>query len=398
MKTREMSYVYWEKTGNCGLRTNIRIVPLAYNNKIWAFEEWNAPNALASSSDGTTWTTVNGSLPFSIIAWGGYSSTANGMFMCGGFPSSGGVTNHVWSSMDGVTWNPLADAPWATRYGHCFTLMDHGAPWQWMIVLGGAGSGTYYNDQWHTLDGTTWYNPTSAPAYSARWLATATATISIGPTMALWLMGGENSGVTYNDVWKCIPWPWPTYPYSWNWERVTEHAPWDFASQSISSILLGDKLWVFGRGKISGVCEAWYSYDGEDWTEANKPPIPTTMFSRVVSFADQMWIIDHNGDVWAGTVDLLGSSSTSTSRSSLSSISSLSSLTSTSVSSLSSSSMSTYVKTTSSSQSSSTQQQTTSSSSIEIRQPKLCSIDLNNYSANVKDIDLSSTIFNCKGT
>ena len=393
------AHIYWVKKGNCGLSTGKIVTPVVYNSKIWAFEEWSpGPNSLASSSDGTTWTTVNSSLPFSTVLWGGYESLegvwANGLFVTGGF---GGMAQ-VWSSTDGVTWNHLADAPWTGRAGHCVTKYAYdswGSHYEYMFILGGAAGGSVYlNDQWHTVDGTTWYNPTSTTSYSGRWHATATCFVpTTGPYAGqpiLWLMGGRNSSATFNDVWNCIPWPWPSYPYSWDWVRVTEHAPWNFSSQTISSLALVDKLWIFGVGVTSGNWESWYTYDGVNWQEANTSPLPGGFrISKTVSFDSKIWAIDGNRDVWAGEVDLLSSSSSVSSPSTLTSVSSLSSLTSTSVSSSSLSSTSTEIKTTTSSQSSSTYLQTTSSSSIMERKPKLCSIDLSNYSANIKDMDLS---------
>src|SRR6185503_20026910 len=97
-----------------------------------------------------------------------------------------GRLNDVWSSPDGIGWNPVASgAPWGKREGHMTAVLNNT-----FFVLGGvtndnSSSDYYLNDVWSSQGGTNWFQVTTAARWNRRWYSA-----SVVFNGRIWVLGG----------------------------------------------------------------------------------------------------------------------------------------------------------------------------------------------------------------
>ena len=73
----------------------------------------------------------------------------------------------------------------------------------------------------------------------------------------MWVMGGFNGTIRYNDVWYSTN--------GINWSQATANAGWS-ARCYHTSVVFNNKMWVLGGD--GGGNDVWYSTDGNSWTQA----------------------------------------------------------------------------------------------------------------------------------
>jgi len=257
------------------------------------------------------------------------------MWLFGGYTPA--VVNDVWSSADGLNWEPEAAIPcesgvnipatfvyddkmwvvsqvgklFASTDGNSWSLVNDRPPCQGryaagalvfkdrMWLLGGAGSGQFFNDLWSSTDGVDWTLETEEAPWSRRQLFSMVA-VHEGK---MWIMGG---GITnyhpfkaYRDVWSS--------PDGRNWTKVTDCAPWPARIWS-SSVTYKNRLWVLTGFRAeptwNNFNDVWYSADGAHWNQLVTEAIwePRHEVSLYV-FKDRLWAVGGNAwplmnDVW----------------------------------------------------------------------------------------------------
>ena len=170
--------VSWtEETSNAEFSPRSGHEVAVYRNQLWLIggSDEGYKNDIWSSSDGVTWTERNPSAPFSkrllhqVVVhrdklWliGGVEQHRLGAFNSG---STGGRTNDVWSSVDGIPWVEVTSAAdFPERYFHqSVSFQDK------LWVIGGFDDfTTANNDIWSSIDGVTWTENTSSAEFSER--------------------------------------------------------------------------------------------------------------------------------------------------------------------------------------------------------------------------------------
>ena len=148
-------------------------------------------NDVWKSTDGINWNEKTASAAFSgRSGQGSVVFNAGGglkMWVIGGTNNTSGYLNDVWNSSDGITWNFVGTAPFATRqqFG---CLVYNGYMW----VIGGIGGGGQKGDVWYSADGSTWNQATASAAFGAR-SDFSTAVFNDGGGLKMWVIGGFNS-------------------------------------------------------------------------------------------------------------------------------------------------------------------------------------------------------------
>jgi len=281
---------------------------------------------LMNTNEGSNWTTVNSSAAFGKRAGAAGAVFNSAMWMLGGTSDASYATSDVYSSTDGNTWSAASGTPFSARTlqgagvltGTQFTNGSR------MFVFGGSDGTIPLNDVWASDDGANWTQVTSAAPWGARW--------SFGYTVfnnELWVMGGSGASTTYNDVWHSadgVNWTQATASASWAVRRdfevlskdgkmfliggnnaptgnlgdvwsSTDGATWTqlvtggvFGTRhSHQTTVFDDKLWIYG-GQENTAFDAWYSYDGKNWTRTNNSP--GYMYdATMLTYNNAMWIL-----------------------------------------------------------------------------------------------------------
>jgi hypothetical protein len=198
--------------------------------------------------------------------------------------------NDVWSSKDGVIWQPQTlNAPWQGRAG-LSTVVHNGA----IYILGGSqgddsatgGTGRIlFDDVWKSRDGREWEQVVSnGPKWTPR---AGAAVVSKGGY--IYVLGGERGfscgfdvasacqpatdTLYFNDVWRSRN--------GEQWELVTSSAGWSPRPGHQCVVLLDQIVCFGGYGEVPGVpplaanpIDVWTSRDGLKWTELMPPASP----------------------------------------------------------------------------------------------------------------------------
>lgn len=279
---------------------------VAFQNKMWmigglGFESKDSEPTdggtyqtdLWYSSDGIKWTQAIDTAEWKIRALHSSLVFDNKMWILGGMGlvkksigtppndrivQTGGHTNEVWYSSDGIEWKlATANAAWSARVSHTSVVYDNK-----MWIIGGTNEKGRVNDVWSSTDGVEWTQATA----SAPWLPRRTHT-SVVYDDKIWVIGGSTGRDEINDVW-----------YSRDgivWTQATASAPWSNKYWH-TSIVMDNKMWIMGGLGGEGPrdyykTDIWFSTDGTDWVEA-ADAAPWTLkfgYSSVV-FQNKMWV------------------------------------------------------------------------------------------------------------
>lgn len=270
-----------------------RLARLHHNSFIFNGRLWIGGGRIRATQLHDFWSTTDGvhwELAPNTIAWSPREEAAgivyrDAMWLIGGVASESPLTNvgtatglkEIYRSADGINWTAVTrDAPWPARRGH--GVVEHeGALW----LMGGTDGVLQYNDVWKSSDGETWELISAAAPWSPRHFHRAAAFRG-----RIWLLGGIGAGNTVlGDVWSSAD--------GENWTLETAAAPWG-PRASMGLAAHRGRLWLVCGANISfgfpnsrdGV---WYSEDGKQWTQAADAPLPRRSSFGLTSFAGRLW-------------------------------------------------------------------------------------------------------------
>ena len=250
--------VTWTRHGKNDWGERIYLSGVYFAGKLWQtggmrYQERALTNELWSSGDGSTWQKAN-------TAWEPRKGQAlvvfkNKLWIFGGTSKisrnfeSLEMKNDVWSSPDGVTWTrEVAQAPWSPRDTPQVVIMR-----DTLYMVGAQGMA----DVWRSADGKSWTQLTKEAGWKKRY--------DMGVQVfdgRLWVFGGRDLNPdpykgALNDVWFSMN--------GTDWFRHAEHAPWSVRSGG-HSVVFHDQLWIFS-GKHTGEDPAW---KGDVWVLQKK--------------------------------------------------------------------------------------------------------------------------------
>jgi hypothetical protein len=283
-------------TGNTGFQARDSCGEVVYDGKMWIMGGWfNSyagpfPRDVWSSTDGAAWTRVtqeapwlHGDLPTTMVF-------DNKMWIMGGWYNGrnpgASASNQVWCSTNGSDWTQTAAAaPWAARCGAGGAVFKNK-----MWIIGGTeqyyygDDGSLLNDVWSSSDGVTWEPATLNAPWSPRAYHQVLAFDD-----KLWVLGGGSytPGLwSLNDVWNSSD--------GVTWTKVAEHAPWD-SRIWFSAEVYDDRMWILGGSTAGGTWlrnEVWSSGDGTTWTQLQTDAVwtPRHEMSTYV-FQNKLWLV-----------------------------------------------------------------------------------------------------------
>jgi hypothetical protein len=218
---------------------------LVFKDRMWLMGGWfngrleghGATNAVWSSTDGASWEQVPNA-----AGWTPRIAAAvvfkGRMWILGGtedyyFGDEQSVKNDVWSSPDGKHWRQeTAHAPWSPRAYHAAVVHD-GKIW----VLGGGNYLPKYhalNDVWSSSDGVHWEPVTRSAPWAPRiWFS------SVIYRDRIWVLGGWSNNPSRNrgDVWYSRD--------GKGWTQLQSKLMWK-ARHEHSTYVFKDRIWVAG--------------------------------------------------------------------------------------------------------------------------------------------------------
>jgi len=167
------------------------------------------------------------------------------------------------------------DSPgWGERAGH-LALSFQDKIW----VMGGLGTGGFYDDVWSSTDGVTWQEEVADAPWGAR--MRIAGTVFDGK---MWIVGGVTgySSGEKSDVWSSSD--------GINWTEVTPDG--GFGPRFEHYVVAHDnKLWVFaGRDYANspGPQSTWSSPDGINWTQES-PDAGRNISGRALTYDGRIW-------------------------------------------------------------------------------------------------------------
>jgi hypothetical protein len=231
------------------------------------------------------------------------------MWVIGG--DDGANRNDVYSSDDGKTWDKVrADGDangFTARSEHTSVVFDDGKG-EKMWVIGGIHNGVEQNSVYSSTNGKTWTPvrahgaPGGFPARRGHTSVVFDDDTDDGEKM--WVITGENVGVSKTDVWSS------TNGKTWTEVRSQDKGDADFGLRKNSELVVfddgdgdGEKMWLIGGWQSMVVAsfsknDVWSSTNGETWTEEvshnSSGSFTAAQNHKVVVFNDgrdeKMWI------------------------------------------------------------------------------------------------------------
>lgn len=218
--------------------------------------------------------------------WGIYSDLMLFVAMFALLVSINFLTPSTVFAVAGERWiQATGTADWPGRTYHSAIGFDDK-----LWVMGGSDSLVGYNDVWHTTNGINWTQATSSAGWSQRDRFTTAVFDN-----KLWVLGGIRVSTRYNDVWHTTD--------GVNWTMATSSAQWQTRSGH-ASVVFDNKIWVLGGQGGSSLNDVWYSSDGVSWTQATTTAEwSPRVFHTATVFDDKIWIMGGNSsggvnDVW----------------------------------------------------------------------------------------------------
>lgn len=281
---------------------------VVFNNQLWILGGWfdsfsAAPRDVWSSSDGRGWKRVTEEAPWKHSDLPMTTAFNGRMWLMGGWYNGRlpghGAGNEVWSSLEGIAWEPAAaHAGWSPRLASGLVVFK-GRMW----LLGGTED--YYfgdekslkNDVWSSADGKNWKLEAERAPWSPRAYHAA-----VVHDDKIWVLGGGNYVPTYqalNDVWSSSD--------GIHWEQATASAAWH-PRIWFSSVVYRDHIWVLGgwsNHPAKNWGDVWYSRDGRRWKELKtKVTWKERHEHSAYVFKDKIWIAGGHAqplarDVWS---------------------------------------------------------------------------------------------------
>jgi hypothetical protein len=177
---------------------------VVFNGRIWVIggsDNVTRYNDVWSSADGGTWVLEQQHAAFTPRYMHTVAALNNALWLYAGYDTPNGTTPSVgvqdaWRSTDGRIWTKQATPQFAARAEQAMTVFN-GA----IILAAGISNDSYfgstrYNDVWSTTDGVTWQPLRTAAPFSGRMNP-----ILINHNNQLYLIGGFSVSRTH-DVWR----------------------------------------------------------------------------------------------------------------------------------------------------------------------------------------------------
>lgn len=186
---------------------------------------------------------------------------------------SSSVSNEILSSTDGINWQLVGTLP-VTVYAHSSVVYDNK-----MWVIGGLTSPNSGNNKiLYSSDGITWKEAgtNSLPAAGLAW----SSVVNFNGKM--WIIGGQGGtgdGNGSKGVFSSTD--------GINWVNEGDVLP--VATDSHSSVVFGDKVWVLGDAGSNP--QVVYSNDGINWVETTQLPLYGFEHATAVVYNDKIWAI-----------------------------------------------------------------------------------------------------------
>ncbi len=246
-------------------------------------------NDIWTSADGIRWTPVTQSAAWSPRVGPAAVSHAEKLWIIGG--SEDRISSHfndVWSSTNGISWALSAeDAPWPANFRMTAIPVNDR-----IVLLGGSDNRVSGSVVRASVDGSTWTD-----ALGQRWAARTWHTAASHGGF-VWVMGGRSRTSDGRDVWRSRD--------GRDWELVTAQAPWQRLFNA-AAVSFRNRLWVVGGSDLkSNEAQLWWTEDGVSWTRPATPPWQGRWNHSVTIFKDKLWVIGGErtgGDVVGGFDD-----------------------------------------------------------------------------------------------
>lgn len=259
-------------TANAGFppRTGHQLV--VYNNQLWVIGGWDGKaykNDVWSSRDGIHWILQTANAAFAPRSSHQVVAYKNKLWVIGGRLGDiknkdgqlTGLSNDVWSSLDGVTWTQqTANAKFLPRMGHQVAVFNNKL---WLV---GGFNLSDDGDVWSSRDGSNWVQETAKAEFGFRNFSSLVAYNN-----QLWVIAGHtlDSVDPYkNDVWSSSD--------GVSWARKKEHAEFS-VRWGLEVVSFNKQLFVIGGD--AGVKEKetpyqmkndiWSSRSGIGWQVVN---------------------------------------------------------------------------------------------------------------------------------
>jgi hypothetical protein len=187
-----------------------------HNDRLWLIggdTQDGVASDVWSTSDGESWTLENAQADFSPRRDHGLASHNGSMWLIGGAAVSidqvGTGNDEIWQSTDGQTWSQVQGSPrFSPRLGMGFIKQFGG-----MFVIGGLASesgNSAENDIWYTTDGITWQRQEQLMPLPGR------AYFGIADFQQGLYVAGGVADTPLNDVWR-------SFDAGVNWSAAFSH-------------------------------------------------------------------------------------------------------------------------------------------------------------------------------
>ena len=235
---------------------------MVFDNKMWIMGGWyngrnpgaSASNQVWCSTNGSDWTQTTAAAPWAARCGAGGAVFNSKMWIIGGteqyyYGDDGSLLNDVWSSSDGVTWEPATlNAPWSPRAYHQVLAFDDKL---WVLGGGSYTPGLWsLNDVWNSSDGVNWTKVAEhAPWDSRIWFSAEVY------DDRMWILGGSTAGGTWlrNDVWSSGD--------GTTWTQLQTDAVWT-PRHEMSTYVFQNKLWLVGGYDVAHLVNDVWRLDG----------------------------------------------------------------------------------------------------------------------------------------
>ncbi|MGR9173361.1 galactose oxidase [Rhizobiales bacterium] len=178
---------------------------IVFKDKMWVLggnrlsdPEHPTSNAIWNSDDGIQWTKVQDAAAWSprtatpIVEWNGELWIFGGEEVVNGKPI---LRNDVWRSSDGINWTKVTEhAAWQPRAFHT-ALAYKGKLW---VIGGGSYAPDFIalNDVWSSVDGVNWTKVSDAPWHGRIWFS------GVVYRDLMWIVGGwSKKTLNLDDIW-----------------------------------------------------------------------------------------------------------------------------------------------------------------------------------------------------
>lgn len=260
----------------------------ALNGRHWLVTgNYDAPNQVWSSADGSNWRLENGGASFPARNYFKLVAFKNALWVIGGESlPTGAVLSDVWTSSDGKAWTQATAGAFPARAFFAATASENV-----LCIAGGQFlSGQLATDVWCSADGATWAATTTAAPWPGREFHEI-----VSFNGRLWIIGGFNGGVLA-DIWSSGD------GVSWAQETAAAEFGPRFSHRVITD---GKQLWLIAGsdGHQSAQRDVWSSTDGRTWTLVTNSAQFLPRADHGAEFLNgQLWVIAGGGDeVWSST-------------------------------------------------------------------------------------------------